>query len=930
MEIYESHLKQIVKANNEKRLAIFVGSGVSLSSNTDSFKLPLWNDLIEGMKEELFLKNENDYLKIAQLYFLEFGEANYYAKIQEYFPDNISPSEVHKIVFELRPQYIVTTNWDCILEDAIVETGAQYDVICSDKDLVKSSRVQKLIKMHGDFKNHNVVFKEDDYLNYSFNFPLIENYIKSILSTNTILFIGYSYSDINLKHIMKWVQKHSDYCPPMYLATSKHNYAQNQYLNSHRIKSLILPEELNQLSERFDGLIEKRSKQLAFFLEDLKLERLRAQRELTLLDSAEFIFGKLSHLQTANSVLLEQIRAALSNCGFTYLEGYPVLKLFRVDGVLTTNYDKNTRVIFEKFIELLTKYKSGEKVCKKTKQVIDKIMKVLAKSHIGGITLHTESDGSGTYIVNDHLEKDLLNTAVLDLNGEEQENVFSKSVNSLFKNAKQCFERSKYISAYKTTLEIIRICKKEQNYTQLLFALFNANTLLFKLKFSISLDRNRFQNLIEFDLQEEFLQFPKHIIEKQQPLFDFLSLKSVYEQAYENGRDLIKINQRVSSIKNGGIAWNNDAEKPTLEHINLVLFVTRNHLIFNHEVFNQMMKYYLEISIARQSIKAEFNLNKFELYTCITYLDKNELISLCSNFSIKAKPKESLKLTISQNNIDWLVDNALVNILSLHIEADSRSEFTEAKLINIIKLLSYADLGEDRTEKVLKQFSRLISSNNTTIDIYEVINHFFAVQYNLYESSINKDLLIELIESIINKVVYRRANGLDNFAISGNRTSNLYDYAFQNNFTYTNNKLVKKLLNEISDKTDIKEKVRFSKTLLNSVHRIGNKDIKLQIRKFVSKLCNDYDSKSDDAFIFTLWSVAVGFLDEMPSTTVTDLDIYLNEFLDGRTFHGRFIEMLDVVQFLTKNKSLTSLEGIQSKLRSLVEKHNSRPNPSNI
>jgi NAD-dependent SIR2 family protein deacetylase len=102
MDVYNSHLKQIIKANDENRLAVFVGSGISLSSNTDSFKLPLWDDLIVAMKRELQLENENDYLKVAQLYFLEFGEPTYYSKIKSFFPDNISPSELHKVIFELK------------------------------------------------------------------------------------------------------------------------------------------------------------------------------------------------------------------------------------------------------------------------------------------------------------------------------------------------------------------------------------------------------------------------------------------------------------------------------------------------------------------------------------------------------------------------------------------------------------------------------------------------------------------------------------------------------------------------------------------------------------------------------------------------------------------------------------------------------------
>lgn len=57
------------------------------------------------------------------------------------------------------------------------------------------------------------VFKEDDYLQYSQNFPLVENYIKGIFSTCTIVFLGYSYSDYDLKQIVSWISNISKATP---------------------------------------------------------------------------------------------------------------------------------------------------------------------------------------------------------------------------------------------------------------------------------------------------------------------------------------------------------------------------------------------------------------------------------------------------------------------------------------------------------------------------------------------------------------------------------------------------------------------------------------------------------------------------------------------------------------------------------------------
>ncbi|BDQ29679.1 hypothetical protein ASB7_15160 [Helicobacter ailurogastricus] len=53
-----------------------------------------------------------------------------------------------------------------------------FDIIKTDSDVGKSMGFSKLIKMHGSLDKRNIVFREKDYLEYSQNFPLIENYIK--------------------------------------------------------------------------------------------------------------------------------------------------------------------------------------------------------------------------------------------------------------------------------------------------------------------------------------------------------------------------------------------------------------------------------------------------------------------------------------------------------------------------------------------------------------------------------------------------------------------------------------------------------------------------------------------------------------------------------------------------------------------------------
>lgn len=128
-------------------------------------------------------------------------------------------------MLELNPYHIITTNYDGLIEQQANQKGMFYDVVSKDSDLPYTPNNKMIIKMHGDFKNRNIVFKEDDYLSYSQNFKLIETYIKSLLSTHTILFVGYSLSDPDIQYIFQWVKDilGSDLPRPYFLKIDKDN-----------------------------------------------------------------------------------------------------------------------------------------------------------------------------------------------------------------------------------------------------------------------------------------------------------------------------------------------------------------------------------------------------------------------------------------------------------------------------------------------------------------------------------------------------------------------------------------------------------------------------------------------------------------------------------------------------------------------------------
>lgn len=201
-------LKDIDNWRKNSKLSVFVGAGVSMLSG-----LPSWSDLIKLMLKEMpdLKYDENklssdDYLKIAQMYFNTFGEEKYKEKVKESFKEDRTPNKIHDLIFALHPNHILTTNYDNLLEQEAVKVGRNFSVINADNAVSSAPSSSYIIKVHGDFSSSNFVLKEQDYLDYEQNYKLIDKLVKTIFSTNLVIFIGYSLQDYNIKLILNWVK----------------------------------------------------------------------------------------------------------------------------------------------------------------------------------------------------------------------------------------------------------------------------------------------------------------------------------------------------------------------------------------------------------------------------------------------------------------------------------------------------------------------------------------------------------------------------------------------------------------------------------------------------------------------------------------------------------------------------------------------------
>ena len=225
---YAETKRQIRNAMLERQIVLFVGAGASVDAG-----MPLWPQTISQIAEKLNLADAGNFdnLIIPQYYYNARGGKEYTQLMREIFKyhDRLYPVEVHKAIMQFGAATIITTNYDHLLEQAAEDNGEFLQVISQDSDLPYRKAGKELIKMHGDFEHDNFVLKEDDYLHYHRNFKLIENYVKSLIGSKTILFIGYGLGDPDVKHIFSWVKEILDeHFQRAYLIVTKRDANQNE------------------------------------------------------------------------------------------------------------------------------------------------------------------------------------------------------------------------------------------------------------------------------------------------------------------------------------------------------------------------------------------------------------------------------------------------------------------------------------------------------------------------------------------------------------------------------------------------------------------------------------------------------------------------------------------------------------------------------
>lgn len=874
------NIRKLKEAADNNKLVVFVGAGVSANSG-----LPDWKELIEEYRDALEMDkskpiSSDEYLKIPQYYYNTRGFKDYYDIINKVFNKNYESNKIHELIFRLAPQHIITTNYDDLIEQEKEKQGLLYDVVCEDKDLPYTLNGKLIIKMHGDLQRKNIVLKEEDYLSYEENFRLIETFIKSLFVNHTVVFIGYSLGDYDLKLIINNVKsilgKHFQ---KGYIINSsdspKSSYEENYFYNMgfNVVDVNLLPTSF-QIND-YGFIKNKYGRNLVKILS--YIENYKEEPN----DILELFYKKLQIFRDLNFINTNDLFAILE-C--QYLNNY--------DGSVDI-YGNRSKKFIERLIGIdvwLNDEKRKDALFDKDKEMFEYVSKAFLKSNINKIALHRTSIKmeahenfsytfksiykDDSYILSKILIMDYKNIDLIAKQEFKSYNIHSsKYFNGLFK-AFCNYLTKRYVSAFKILKEISRDSYKDKDYLACYISEYNKSNII---KILRKIENNSMYPFIPNGLGETVFVEELHILLKEYES-STLNINIVYSALSKKERQSIGdmqllrfddnfIYERLNRIR--------ELKEKVLEETQTILVgndrfpsvnkireevkgfwcnCNKNYLAITH--YKEIQEYYKiyiysllstyikskpdpQTSTIFPGIGCSMKEHKFDLMDIniiITFIDAKDLAEYINEFEI------------SYINIDNKVDilKILKNIVQSYKDVEYNM-YLRRFLNTFLVFISHLNLENNQIKNVVPILSTILSTKAIDNKTYYYINYFLCKQSTLtntkskyvFEISI-RHLINIFIEKLLNNEFNRLEGGFELEALS---QENFADILLQNlkikNNVIKDNDLFNKLINSIKYCTLSKHKDLIITRLLIPIYPSIDMEQKLKLLDLLDEELNE-------------------------------------------------------------------------------------------
>ena len=719
----EQDIRFLAEELEKGKLVVFVGAGVSKNSG-----LPEWEELIKDYADYRGIKEftSKQFLTIPEEVFERYGSLKYYEIAEKRFLGKYVPNSIHRILKKMKLTYIITTNYDTLIEDEI----KNLQIVSKDEDLPYTNSNRMLIKMHGDFENKNIVLKKSDYDNYEKNFQLISTLVKGLFTTNTVLFIGYSYSDTNVQQIMNWIKeilKEKTRKAFLVEFTNEDNKEEENGEQINKISLKLLNDNNDEVlyeskKERFNNNYEKT---LTKFLSNIYNEKEKVKQEKIF-----EIYINLNYLTEHNWKKLNKYseiridedwkRILYTRLEFKDIEKYEeILFKSRIKKILQ-RINRNEKEILIPLSEkgITPKRKEQKNILEEKIEVEEKCLKIICdydyKNFQNLVEEYKENNNINKYvIVYGYLFFKKINKAKETIKSmiEEKENVNSKN------------EKLVWDNFILSIIEFMEITHAEENL-------------------------NKTFESIEESLEDKYFEYFKYETELFNEIFKYSTLEAL-------NKEMNKLFDKVRKGKSTSYVMGTPPSyKAIILSRDLFYFCSLNGIFGNSfSDYSEFMKKYIEIllmsytnkniEVKNQMFKNRNLIEEFEYFDFfmmleLSYSDLKKLFNEYEIKDLKCEKEIFDKLIVLLKNIlDWIIEND--------------NEFMEKidTLESILLIISKLNLIETQFEKLVDiilndKNSNVFFENNYALD---VADNFIVIIYKNFKN-LNKEFFDKILEKI--------------------------------------------------------------------------------------------------------------------------------------------------------------------------------------
>lgn len=251
-------VNDIIKISKEGRLIPFIGSGFS-----KPLQLPDWRELVAeiaskvGYEPDLFFLHGTypQLLEYVKLYHPHEWKEFIYSITVKFDSEEANAkrltSKTHKALASIKFKTIYTTNYDSHIENCLKDADRNTREYASLADFVRAEDKSiecTVIKFHGSLMDPDtIILTESQYFDRMALEEAVDQRLRSDLLSNSFLFIGYSFSDPNIRtiwykiHKLKMQIKAPDFkLRPSYFVTFGNEPIQSELLKQWNIITINL------------------------------------------------------------------------------------------------------------------------------------------------------------------------------------------------------------------------------------------------------------------------------------------------------------------------------------------------------------------------------------------------------------------------------------------------------------------------------------------------------------------------------------------------------------------------------------------------------------------------------------------------------------------------------------------------------------------